>query len=87
MAILSSEGVKPGAKGHTLPSEAEASLFVRGGSECMTIARVVRVQLADAYLVAETNKKDRFFFAYEDVVGLKLAVQEPSKERSAGFST
>ena len=34
----------------------------------------------------QTNRDERFIFAYEDVLGLRLLGRAQAKERSAGFS-
>ena len=36
-------------------------------------------------LVAKSLKDERFAFAYEDVLGFKLATAAQAKDRSAGF--
>jgi hypothetical protein len=51
----------------------------------LAIARVVRVELKDSYLALATTKDERFAFAYQDVLGFKLAAPAQHKERSAGF--
>ena len=45
----------------------------------MAIARVVRLELKDHYVALTTGKDERFAFAYEDVLGFKLAAPGPPK--------
>ena len=51
----------------------------------LAIARVVRVELKDQYIALATAKDERFVFAFQDVLGFKLAAPAQSKDRSAGF--
>ena len=46
---------------------------------------MLRVELKDHYLALTTAKDERFAFAFEDVLGFKLATPAQHKDRSAGF--
>jgi len=43
------------------------------------------VELKDHYILLATAKDERFAFAYEDILGFKLAASAQFKDRSAGF--
>ena len=45
----------------------------------------MRLELKDNYVALTTTKDERFAFAYEDVLGFKLATAAQAKDRSAGF--
>jgi hypothetical protein len=83
--VLESEGLKPGAHGFAIPEEREATCLVSAPGEVYTVARVVVLELRDKYLFLQTNKDERFFFVYEDVLGLRILGRSQSKDRSAGF--
>ena len=53
--------------------EREATCFISAPADLLAVARVVRVDLKDHYLVLATAKDDHFAFAYEDVLGFKLS--------------
>jgi len=46
-------------------------------AQLLAIARVVRVEIKDHYLTLATAKDERFAFAFEDVLGFKLAPRRP----------
>jgi hypothetical protein len=65
--------------------EREATCFVATSGETLAVGRVTKVELKDHYVSLSTAKDERFAFAYEAVLGFKLAAPSQSKERSAGF--
>lgn len=81
---LEAEGLKASNQGYTVPEEREGTCFLSTGGEPMLIGRVVKIDLRDKYLFVQTSKDERYFFAYENVVGFRFAV--PAKERAAGFA-
>jgi hypothetical protein len=83
--VLESEGLKAGAHGFAIPEEREATCLVSAPGEVYTVARVVLLELRDKYLFLQTSKDERFFFVYEDVLGLRILGRSQSKDRSAGF--
>ena len=86
VSVLESEGIKSGAKGYELPEGRELDCFIRSSSEMVTVSRVCRVALPEKFVTFENRKGERFFFAYEDVIGFRIGLQETGKDRSAaGF--
>jgi hypothetical protein len=86
VSILEREGATTKASALTIPAEREATCFVSTPGELLAIARVIRAELFDHYVVLSTAKEERFAFVYADVLGFKLApVSTQSKDRSAGF--
>jgi hypothetical protein len=83
--VLESEGLKAGAHGFAVPEEREATCLISAPGEVYAVARVVMIELRDKYLYLQTGKDERFFFAYEDVLGVRILGRSQSKERSAGF--
>lgn len=85
VTVLESEGIKGGAKGFDVPEGRELDCFIRSSADLLTVGRVCRVSLHDEFICLENRKSERFFFAYEDLVGLRLGKEEGGKDRSAGF--
>jgi hypothetical protein len=85
VSIMEGEGVDARAGTYKIGEEREATCFVSTPGELLAIARVVRIELKDAYVSLTTAKDERFAFSYPDVLGFKLAAAAQHKERSAGF--
>jgi hypothetical protein len=85
VSIMEGEGVDGRGGNYKIGEEREATCFVSTPGELLAIARVVRIELKDAYVSLSTAKDERFAFAYQDVLGFKLAAPAQHKERSAGF--
>jgi hypothetical protein len=86
VAVLASEGVtvgKSAAAGYILTEDREAVCFLRGNADAVTIERLARIELRDDCCVLETSKGERYFFGYEDVLGLRMIPEK--KERAPGF--
>ena len=83
--ILETEGVKPIADVHRIAESTEATLFVATHGDVLPVPRVIAVELRDKYLCVATVKAERFFFVYEDILGLKIASSSQSRDHSAGF--
>jgi hypothetical protein len=84
-SILEGEGVDGRGGSFKIGEDREATCFVSTPGDLLAIARVIRVDLKDSYLVLSTAKDERFAFAYQDVLGFKLAAPAQHKDRSAGF--
>ncbi len=82
--ILESEGAKGGANGFSIREDREATCFISTPGDLLQIPRVVKVDLKEKFVSLQTNKDEHFLFAYEDVLGFKLA-PATAKERGAGF--
>jgi hypothetical protein len=85
VGILEGEGAQQSSGALLLGEEREATCFVSTPGELLHVGRVVRVETKDKFIVLQTAKDERFAFAYEDVLGFKLARAAHIKERSAGF--
>jgi len=83
-AALETEGLSKTNKGYQVPPKREAVCLVGAPGEVVTIERLSRIDLQDKYILLENQKRERFFFAYEDVLGLRLTAEGPG-ERMAGF--
>lgn len=83
--ILEGEGAEGRAGTFKIPEARDASCYIGNAGDLLTVARVVRVELKDQYVALSTAKEERFVFAYDSVLGFKLAAATAAKERSAGF--
>jgi hypothetical protein len=85
VSILESEGAE--AKGSTLAfrDDRDVTCFISAPAELMAVPRIARIELKDKYVSLQTAKDERFSFAYEDVLGFKVAGATTAKDRSAGF--
>ena len=86
VSILEGEGAEGRGGTFKIPEVREATCFISNTGDLLAVARVVRVDLKDHHLTLSTAKDERFAFAYESVLGFKLAIAAQSKERSAGFA-
>jgi hypothetical protein len=86
-AALEGEGLKASSgQSFTIPEDREATVLVSAPGDVMPVSRVVQADLREKYLFLLTAKDERFFFAYEDVLGLRLIGKASARDRSAGFS-
>lgn len=85
VSILEGEGAEGKGGTFKIGEEREATCFISTPGDLLAIARVIRVELKDNYLAFSTAKEERFAFAYQDVLGFKLAAPAQHKDRSAGF--
>jgi hypothetical protein len=83
--VLESEGLKSGAHGFAIAEEREATCLISSPGEVYAVSRVVMLELRDKYVFLQTGKDERFFFAYEDVLGVRILGRTQTKDRSAGF--
>jgi hypothetical protein len=84
-AALEGEGLGAGAQGYAIPEAREASCLIAAPGEVFSVDRIVRMDLKDKFVLLENAKRERFFFAYEDVLGMKMLAAPNAKERVAGF--
>jgi hypothetical protein len=84
-AALEAEGLKATGQGFTIPEDREATWLVSAPGDVLSVSRVVQADLREKYLFLLTQKDERYFFAYEDVLGLRLMGKASIKDRSAGF--
>jgi len=86
VSILEAEGAEAGPGGLALREDREATCFISAPGELLGVARIVRVELKDKFVVLQTAKDERFSFAYDAVLGFKVAAsQHHGKDRAAGF--
>jgi hypothetical protein len=85
LSILESEGGEAKGSALTLREDREVTAFVSAPGEVLNVARIVRVELKDKFVVLQTAKDERFAFSYDDVLGFKFATAANVKDRSAGF--
>jgi hypothetical protein len=83
--IWETEGSKLSGHAITIREEREATCFVETPGEVMTIGRLTKMELRDGFIALQTAKDERYVFAYEDVLGFKLASPAAPKDRPAGF--
>jgi hypothetical protein len=80
------KGVRKDGNAYALDESIHATFFVGGSVEVMSVPRVVRVEIGKEICALITAKRERFMFAAESLLGVKL---EESTERptagSAGF--
>lgn len=82
---LAAEGLESASQGYVIPENREATLYVSSPGDVMPVDRVVRIDLRDKLVLLENVKRERFFFAYENVLGLRLLAPASTRERVAGF--
>lgn len=83
--IWESEGLRLTGHTITIRDDREATCFIETKGELMTVSRVARLELHDAFIALGTAKEERYIFVYEDVIGFKLSGAAAPKDRAAGF--
>ena len=83
--ILEAEGAKVTGSSCIIREDREVTCFISAPGDVLPVARIIKVELKDKSLSFETAKDERFHFAYEDILGFKLATTGPAKDRAAGF--
>ena len=82
---LESEGFKSTQTGFVIPEDREATCLVSAPGDVLSVSRLVLVDLREKYIFLQTGKDERFFFAYEDVLGVRILGKSQARDRSAGF--
>jgi hypothetical protein len=82
---LAAEGLESTNQGYAVAENREATLFVAAPGDILSVDRVVRVDLREKFVLLENVKHERFYFAYEDVLGLRLHAPTTTRDRVAGF--
>jgi hypothetical protein len=80
-----SPGVKREGEAYVLPEELDAQAYVTIGQEVLQIPRLQRVEIAGDLITLTTHKSERFYFAPEQMAGLKLGGDNKAGRPSAGF--
>jgi hypothetical protein len=84
-AALEGEGFGAAAQGYTIPETREATCLVAAPGDVFSVDRILRIDLKEKFVLLETTRREKFFFAYEDILGLKMLAAPNAKERVAGF--
>ena len=86
-AALEAEGLKAGGQGFSIAEEREATFLVSAPGEVLSVGKVTQADLREKYLSLQTSRDERYVFAYEDILGVRLLGKgASSKHGSAGFS-
>jgi hypothetical protein len=80
-----SPGVKREGDAYVLPEELDANAYVTIGQEVLQIPRLARVEIAGDLVTLTTHKSERFYFAPDQMAGLKLGGDAKGGRPSAGF--
>lgn len=82
---LETEGLQAGNQGFAIPENREATFFVAVPGDLFPVERVVRVELKDKLVLLENVKRERFFFGYDSVLGLRVLASAAARDRAPGF--
>ncbi len=83
---LEAEGIKGTGGVHVIGEDRDATCYVSTPGDLLNVARVVKVDLRGRFLGLQTAKDEHYFFAYEAVLGFRLAGGPAGKERATGFA-
>ena len=83
--IWEAEGAKLSGHAVNIREDREATCFIQTHGEVMSIGRLTKLDLQNGFITLQTSKDERFIFAYEDILGFKLASPSTPKDRPAGF--
>jgi hypothetical protein len=81
---LEAEGLTGGSQGYSIPENREATCLIGTPGEIFSVDRLVKLELRAQHVLLENTKRERFFFGYESVLGLRLLAAS-TRERPAGF--
>ena len=81
---LAAEGIENANHGYTVPDNREVTVFIAAAGDVMPVERIARIDLKDKVLLLENVKHERYYFSYEDVLGVRLLSAASGRER-AGF--
>jgi hypothetical protein len=85
-AVLETEGLSSGKDGrYAVPENREAVCLVGTAGDVVPIERLVSIELRPHFIALENGKHERFFFAYDAVLGLRMTAGPAARERVAGF--
>ncbi len=84
-AALEGEGFGSGAQGYAIPESREVTCLVAAPGDVFSVDRIVRMDLKEKFVLLENARRERFFFAYEDLLGMKMLAAPNAKDRLAGF--
>ena len=84
--VLEAEGLSAGNQGYAIPENREAVCLISAPGDVFTVDRLIRIELRDKHIVLENSKHERFFFGYEDVLGMRLLAAPAARDRVAGFT-
>jgi hypothetical protein len=84
-AALEAEGLKASGQGFTIAEDRELTVLVSAPGDVLSVGKVVQADLREKYLHLQTSRDERYFFAYEDVLGVRLLGKATTKHGSAGF--
>ena len=84
--LWEAEGAKVSGHSVNIREDREATCFVQTSGDIMSVARITKLDLRDTFIAIQTAKDERFVFAYEHILGFKLASTAVAKDRPpAGF--
>jgi hypothetical protein len=87
--VLEAEGLnaaKDNKDAYLVPENREAVCLIGAPGEVFSVDRLSRIELRDKHIVLENSKRERFFFGYDDVLGLRILAAPAARDRIAGFS-
>jgi hypothetical protein len=83
---LEAEGFKGPSQSYAIPEEREATFLISAPGDVFSVARITKADLREKFVFLQTAKNEHFYFAYEDVLGLRLVAAATARDRAAGFS-
>jgi hypothetical protein len=85
LLALEAERFKTGTDGIKIPEDRDATLLVASPGETIQVGKISRLELRESALCAENAKGERFWFAYDVILGLRLRSAQLAKDHAAGF--
>ena len=84
--VLEAEGLSAGKDGRfTLPENREAVCLVATPADVLPVERLIAIELRAQFVALENAKHERFFFTYDNILGLRMLAGPAARERVAGF--
>jgi hypothetical protein len=88
LQVLDAEGITAGKdRRFAIPENREAMCLIATPGDVMPVERLVSLEFRETVIVLENAKKERYFFPYDAVLGLRLlgGPAAAARERVAGF--
>jgi hypothetical protein len=84
-AALEGEGLKATGQAFAIGEDREGTFLISTPGDVLQVSKVVLADLKEKYLYLQTSKDEHYFFAYEDVLGVRLLGKSAARHGSAGF--
>jgi hypothetical protein len=86
-AALDAEGISAGKDGRfAVPENREVVCIIATAGDVVPVEKVTALELRPQFITLENSKRERFYFTYDSVLGLRMLAGQAARDRvAAGF--